>query len=67
MSRVNWGERGRRGRRKAGVKARGPTPGRLWKLRRWSTGGAGGIPGVAVRCVDIRWNTGGEGGLLDRD
>ena len=25
---------------------------------------AGGIPGVAVKCVDIRRNTGGEGGLL---
>ena len=25
---------------------------------------AGGIPGVAVECVDIRKNTGGEGGLL---
>ena len=23
-----------------------------------------GIPGVAVKCVDIRRNTGGEGGLL---
>ena len=25
-----------------------------------------GIPGVAVKCVDIRKNTGGEGGFLDR-
>ena len=24
-----------------------------------------GIPGVAVKCLDIRRNTGGEGGLLD--
>ena len=24
-----------------------------------------GIPGVAVKCVEIRRNTGGEGGLLD--
>ena len=24
----------------------------------------GGIPGVAVKCVDIGKNTGGEGGLL---
>ena len=23
-----------------------------------------GIPGVAVKCVDIRRNTGGEGGFL---
>ncbi len=41
--------------------------GLLWKLFGWSAGGAGGIPGVAVKCVDIRRNTGGEGGLLDRD
>ena len=26
-----------------------------------------GIPGVAVKCVDIRKNTGGEGGLLARN
>jgi hypothetical protein len=25
-----------------------------------------GIPGVAVKCVDIWRNTGGEGGILDR-
>ncbi len=25
----------------------------------------GGIPSVAVKCVDIRRNTGGEGGSLD--
>ena len=25
-----------------------------------------GIPGVAVKCVDIRKNTGGEGGFLVR-
>ena len=27
----------------------------------------GGIPGVAVKCVDIGKNTGGEGGLLAYD
>ena len=27
--------------------------------------GEGGIPGVVVKCVDIRRNTSGEGGLLD--
>ena len=27
--------------------------------------GDGGIPGVAVKCVDIRKNTGGEGDHLD--
>ena len=35
------------------------------KLFFLSTGGAIGIPSVAVKCVDIRKNTGGEGGLLD--
>ena len=24
-----------------------------------------GIPGVAVKCVDIKWNTSGEGESLD--
>ena len=28
-------------------------------------GGVDRIPGVAVKCVDIRRNTGGEGELLD--
>ncbi len=58
-------KRGRRRRCKPGETARGPTPGLLLELRGWSAGGAGGIPGVAVKCVDIRRNTGGEGGLLD--
>ena len=31
-----------------------------------STGEESGIPGVAVKCVDIRRNTGGEGGFLDQ-
>jgi hypothetical protein len=30
----------------------------------WREAEAGGIPGVAVECVEIRKNTGGEGGLL---
>ena len=30
-----------------------------------SSGEEGGIPGVAVKCVDIGRNTSGEGGLLD--
>lgn len=29
-----------------------------------STAGETGIPGVAVKCADIRRNTGGEGGSL---
>ena len=35
------------------------------KLTPLSIGEAGGIPSVAVKCVDIRRNTSGEGGLLD--
>ncbi len=50
---------------KPDVKARGSTPGLHWELPRSSAGGAGGIPSVAVKCVDIRRNTSGEGGLLD--
>ena len=46
------------------VKARGSTPGRRCERGDWSTSEAGGIPGVAVECVEIRKNTGGEGGLL---
>ena len=30
-------------------------------------GEVNGIPGVVVKCVDIRRNTGGEGGLLDHN
>ena len=37
----------------------------LLKLFPLSIGEAGGIPSVAVKCVDIRRNTSGEGGLLD--
>ncbi len=32
-----------------------------------SAGEGDGIPGVAVKCVDIRRNTGGEGGHLARN
>ena len=35
------------------------------KLFFLSDGEAGGIPSVAVKCVDIGRNTSGEGGLLD--
>ena len=37
----------------------------LLKLYPLRVGGVNGIPGVAVKCVDIGRNTGGEGGLLD--
>jgi hypothetical protein len=35
------------------------------KLGCLSAGEENGIPGVAVKCVDIRRNTSGEGGSLD--
>ena len=47
------------------MKYRGLTPGLHLKLLVLSDGEAGGIPGVAVECVDIGRNTSGEGGLLD--
>ena len=44
-------------------------PGLTWVLHPilsdLSAGGESGIPGVAVKCVDIRRNTGGEGDFLD--
>ena len=46
------------------VKCRSSTPRPPRILRNWRHVEAGGIPGVAVECVEIRKNTGGEGGLL---
>ena len=37
------------------------------KLHLLSDGEAGGIPSVAVECVDIRRNISGEGGFLDHN
>ena len=47
------------------VKSMGSTHSLHLKLFPLSVGEVNGIPGVAVKCVDIRRNTGGEGGLLD--
>ena len=47
------------------VKSGGLTPELLSILLVLCDGEAGGIPGVAVECVDIGRNTSGEGGLLD--
>ena len=47
------------------MKSQGLTLELLLKLWVLSEVEAGGIPGVAVKCVDIGRNTGGEGGLLD--
>ncbi len=50
---------------KSDVKFQGSTLELRLKLFFLSDGEAGGIPCVAVKCVDIRRNTSGEGGLLD--
>ena len=50
---------------KSDVKIMGSTHNLHLKLQALSDGEAGGIPGVAVECVDIGRNTSGEGGLLD--
>ena len=46
------------------MKCGGLTSELLLKLLFLSDGEAGGIPGVAVKCVEIGRNTSGEGGLL---
>ncbi len=46
------------------VKSPGLTGRGLPKLRGLRAAEEGGIPGVAVKCVDIGRNTSGEGGLL---
>ena len=46
------------------VKSMGSTHKLRSKLLLLSEVEAGGIPSVAVKCVDIRRNTSGEGGLL---
>ncbi len=50
---------------KSEVKSGGSTPELHLKRLVFGIGEAGGIPSVAVKCVDIRRNTSGEGGLLD--
>ena len=50
---------------KSDVKITGSTRNLRLKLLFLRVGEVNGIPGVAVKCVDIRRNTGGEGGLLD--
>ena len=47
------------------VKALGSTEELQPKLSFLSVGEVNGIPGVAVKCVDIGRNTSGEGELLD--
>ena len=50
---------------KSGVNTMGLTHSLHLKLSVLRVGEVNGIPGVAVKCVDIGRNTGGEGGLLD--
>ena len=50
---------------KSDVKFMGSTHKLRLKLFFLRVGEVTGIPGVAVKCVDIGRNTGGEGGLLD--
>ena len=52
---------------KFGVKSPGSTGRVRGKLEGSSMGEESGIPGVAVKCVDIRRNTGGVDGFLDRN
>ena len=49
------------------MKSIGLTGELLLKLFFLSEVEVGGIPGVAVKCVDIGRNTGGEGGFLAQD
>ena len=49
---------------KSAVKTMGSTHRLQLKLLLLSEVEVGGIPGVAVKCVDIGRNTSGEGGLL---
>ena len=50
---------------KSDVKTMGSTHSLHLRLFFLRMGEVNGIPGVAVKCVDIGRNTGGEGGLLD--
>ena len=50
---------------KSDVKIMGSTHKLHFKLLILRVGGAIGIPGVAVKCVEIGRNTSGEGELLD--
>ena len=49
------------------MKSMGSTHSLHLKLSPLSVGEVNGIPGVAVKCVDIRRNTGGEGDSLAHD
>ncbi len=67
MIRVSWEERECGEDGKADVQTLGSTHSLHLKISLLSVVGAGGIPCVAGKCVDIRRNTSGEGGLLDNN
>ncbi len=52
---------------KSVIKSPGLTGSGLWILSYLSVGEVTGIPGVAVKCVDIGRNTYGESRLLDHN
>ena len=52
---------------KSDVKTMGSTHSLRLKLLFLRVGEVDGIPGVAVKCVDIGRNTSGEGDLLDHN
>ena len=64
LSGITGCRRRRRREDKLEVKSMGSTHKLLSKLFFLSSAEVGGIPGVAVECVDIGRNTSGEGGLL---
>ncbi len=64
--RNSWGLRGREGEDEAGVEAGGSTPVGQWRLGGLSEVEVRGMPGVAVKCVDIGRNIGGESAVLGR-
>eukprot|EP01025_Chloroclados_australasicus_P014939 TRINITY_DN17073_c0_g1_i1.p2 TRINITY_DN17073_c0_g1~~TRINITY_DN17073_c0_g1_i1.p2 ORF type:complete len:114 (+),score=3.13 TRINITY_DN17073_c0_g1_i1:421-762(+) len=63
--RIHWAQRVRRRSDVSGVKYCSLTVELHLKLSDQSIGEVSGIPGVAVKCVDIWRNTNGEGSLLD--
>ncbi len=52
---------------KSDVKIMGSTQNLRLKLELLRVGEVNGMPGVAVKCVDIGRKTSGEGGLLDHN
>ncbi len=60
------GVKGAQAEGQAGFESSGLSPVRDPELFSLRAGEGSGIPGVAVKCVDIRKNTSGESGFPDR-